>query len=344
MMFDFVPGLRLSRGFYEQVAGPALAGVPHAAALLGEGSEVLSFDTAASAGPRCGVRLLVLTAPGQAGPVRALLRRTLPPRHAGRPVTFGADGVEVSETRTWLEARLGFDPLEPAGVLDWLATPWQRLAGTCGGEVFHDDAGLLERARQTLRRYPPDVERYVLAAQWRRLAAGYGHAARCAEVGDELGAATLTAGLARDLMRLALLTRRRWPPYDRWLSGAFARLPGSAETADALAAALAAADPSLRQAHLQRAWRRVTALRERSPAAPPPSTTAAAGTGTATTAGRSSPQREAEGLAETLTAAITDPRVRALPPGGSVDQLTGSAEVLTDPARCRALTRAALGL
>ncbi|GAB2453977.1 DUF4037 domain-containing protein [Streptosporangium sandarakinum] len=341
MMFDFVPGLPLSRGFYEQVAGPALAGVPHAAALLGEGSEVLSFDTPASAGPRHGVRLVVLTGPGQSEAVRATLGHALPPSYGGRPVTLGTGGVEVAETGAWLVARLGFDPLRPIGPLDWLAVPWQRLAGTCGGEVFRDDAGLLGRARQALRRYPPDVERYVLAAQWRRLAAGYGHAARCSEVGDELGAAALTAGLARDLMRLALLTRRRWPPYDRWLGSAFARLPGAAETADALAAALATGDRSLRRDHLRRAWRQVAALRERSPAAPPGTATA---TGTATTAGRRSPAEEAEGLAETFTAAITDPRVRALPPGGSIDQLTGSAEVLTDPARCRALTRAALGL
>ncbi|MET9068990.1 hypothetical protein [Streptosporangium sandarakinum] len=85
----------------------------------------------------------------------------------------------------------------------------------------------------------------------------------------------------------------------------------------------------------------MAALRERSPAAPPGTATAA---GATTEGGRRSPAEEAEGLAETFTTAITDPRVRALPLGGSIDQLTASDEVLTDPARCRALTRAALGL
>ncbi|HWD74857.1 MAG TPA: DUF4037 domain-containing protein, partial [Solirubrobacteraceae bacterium] len=46
---------------------------------------------------------------------------------------------------------------------------------------------------------------------------------RCAEAGDELGSAVVTARLARDLMRLCLLMRRRYPPYSKWLGTAFAR-------------------------------------------------------------------------------------------------------------------------
>jgi hypothetical protein len=42
---DFVAGLDLSRGFYSDVVAPLMAGRRHSAARLGEGSEVLGFDT-----------------------------------------------------------------------------------------------------------------------------------------------------------------------------------------------------------------------------------------------------------------------------------------------------------
>lgn len=46
-MPEFVPGLELSRSFYEEVVRPllddAFPGLVHSAALLGPGSEVLGF-------------------------------------------------------------------------------------------------------------------------------------------------------------------------------------------------------------------------------------------------------------------------------------------------------------
>ena len=42
-MTSFIPGIELSRNFYEEVIRE-LVEPPHAAALIGEGSEVLGFD------------------------------------------------------------------------------------------------------------------------------------------------------------------------------------------------------------------------------------------------------------------------------------------------------------
>ena len=58
---EFLPGLELSRQFYEEVVRPLLdqrfPGLPHAAGRLGSGSEVLAFDTEMSTdhdwGPCC---------------------------------------------------------------------------------------------------------------------------------------------------------------------------------------------------------------------------------------------------------------------------------------------------
>jgi hypothetical protein len=48
-MAPFTPGLELARRFYEDWAAPRLEGIAHAAALIGDGSEVLGFDTPMSA-------------------------------------------------------------------------------------------------------------------------------------------------------------------------------------------------------------------------------------------------------------------------------------------------------
>ncbi|HEX3647468.1 MAG TPA: hypothetical protein VHV49_03515, partial [Pseudonocardiaceae bacterium] len=78
---DFLPGLALSRSFYEGAVRPLLAehlpDLPHAACLLGFGSEVLGYDTARSADHNWGLRLQVFTADRQ-DTVAALLADRLP--------------------------------------------------------------------------------------------------------------------------------------------------------------------------------------------------------------------------------------------------------------------------
>ncbi|MFC7641341.1 DUF4037 domain-containing protein [Streptosporangium lutulentum] len=243
---------------------PLLTGVPHSAALIGAGSEVLAFDTERSTDHDWGPRVVLFTAPHLTGQVRQAVIDGLPEVFCGYRTVVGATGgVQVSDAATWFTDRLGFDPLRGVSTLDWLSTPWQRLAEVTSGEVFHDGLNVLEPARSALRWYPPDLERYVLAAQWRRLAQMEAFPGRCGEVGDDLGSALLTAGLARDLMRLVLLMRRRYPPYAKWLGSGFARLSGTAELGEELSAAVADDDWRARQEHLGRAYRRVAALHNR---------------------------------------------------------------------------------
>jgi Domain of unknown function (DUF4037) len=63
---------------------------------------------------------------------------------------------------------------------------------------------------------------------------------RCAENRDDLGSREVTARLARDLMRLAMLIERRYPPYSKWLGIAFTRLRCAPVLQPLLADALAA--------------------------------------------------------------------------------------------------------
>ncbi|MEV6690560.1 DUF4037 domain-containing protein [Micromonospora sp. NPDC051196] len=123
--------------------------------------------------------------------------------------------VEVFDLDVWLATRLGADPRGGMRVRDWLAVPTQRLLEVTSGAVFHDGLGQLEPIRTALAWYPDDVWRYLLASQWRRIAQEESFPGRCTEVGDDLGSRLVTARLVRDLMRLAMLVERRYPPYAR---------------------------------------------------------------------------------------------------------------------------------
>ncbi len=99
---------------------------------------------------------------------------------------------------------------------------------------------MLAAVRALLAWYPPDVERYVLAAGWQRLCQSLPMVGRTAEAGDELGSRLLSAGLAADLLWLAFTLSRRWAPYAKWRGTAFRSLPVAARLGPLLDAAAAA--------------------------------------------------------------------------------------------------------
>jgi Domain of unknown function (DUF4037) len=126
-------------------------------------------------------------------------------------------GAEILEVADWCEAVLGVDPRSGIGWFDWLVTSSHRLAEVTGGEVIHDGLGDLGRIRRALAYYPRDIWLFVLASQWQRIAHEEAFVGRCGQIGDDLGATVVAARLIRDLMRLCLLTERRYPPYSKWL-------------------------------------------------------------------------------------------------------------------------------
>ncbi|PGH45089.1 hypothetical protein COO58_12140 [Micromonospora sp. WMMA1996] len=354
---SFVPGLTLARRFHDEVVAPLLArrlpGLRYSAGLLDGGSELLGLDTARSTdhdwGPR--TQVFVAAAPDAAS-VRAVLDAELPARFLGWPTRFAggptvrlgtvrADGdrhgVSVDELGAWLRDRLGVDPRIGLTAADWLATPTQRLAELTGGAVFHDGLdGALTAVRARLAWYPDDVWRHVLAACWQRVAQAEHLAGRCAEVGDDLGSRVVAAGLARDLMRLGLLTHRRWPPYAKWLGTVFAALPAATPVVDALTTALGPGDWPARQSGLVRALETVAGWTNGTGLTAPVEPTA-----------RPFHDRpflvlDAGRFTEALRAAITDPHLRDRPPLGAVDQYLDNVDVLTRPGRARRVAAAVL--
>ena len=353
MAAPFIPGLELARHLHAEVVAPLLQeitpGLRYSAALLGPGSEVLGFDTERSTdhdwGPRLQVFLPAGTASRDKNQISRALAGRLPAGFRGYPVRFPLTGEPPSAARHhitvavlggWVRRLLGFDPQRGISLLDWLATPAQRLAEFTGGAVFHDGLGQLGPLRDRLAWYPDDLWRYLLACQWRRIAQEEAFAGRCAEVGDGLGSAVIVARLGRDLMRLCLLMDRRYPPYSKWLGTAFARSPAGPEVGPPLTAALAAPRWRAREQHLAQALEAAAARHNRLGLTEPVPATV-----------RRFYRRPYQVLggdrfAEALRDGIASPRIRELPLAGAVDQFIDSTDALADAAALRAATAALL--
>jgi predicted N-acetyltransferase YhbS len=332
----FVPGLELAREFYADVVRPLLDDqfprLRYAAALIGRGSEVAGFDSQRSTDHDWGPRLqLFLTGgdSGQADAINEMLASSLPVSFRGYrvafPVTREPGGiarhrVEVTGLGSWMTGHLGFGPRHEVGLLDWLATPTQKLAEFTGGEVFHDGPGELTGARQALAWYPRDVWLYLLACQWQRIGQEEAFPGRCDEAGDSLGSVVVTARLARDLMRLCLLMHRRYPPYSKWLGTAVARLPGTAGFTASLTTAITAKDWDAREPHLCQAYEAMAALHNQLGLTPPLDTRV-----------RGCYDRPYQVIgAGRFAAALREASIehRAMPPAGAADQYIDSTDAI----------------
>ena len=356
---SFLPGLELSRLFYLDVVRPLLdAGFPglqYSAALVGPGSEVLGYDSPRSADHDWGPRLLVFLAGDAATElapsVLRVLAARLPAEFRGYRTAFPASGapseparhrVTVTGLSDWLRGQLGFDPAGRIEWPDWLSAPTQVLAEITGGAVFHDGlagpgrAGLAD-ARTALAWYPHDVWLYVLACQWNRIAQEEAFPGRCAEAGDELGSAVVTARLVREVMRLVLLMERRYPPYSKWLGTAFAGTTAGPQLRPVLMAALAATSWPDRQRYLSAAYEATARLHNKiavTPAVDP----------AVRPTYYDRPYRVIEGgrFVRALLGQIRDERIRGLPLTGSADQIIDSTDGLGQPDLLRATIMATI--
>jgi Domain of unknown function (DUF4037) len=346
-----VSGGELARRFHADVVAPLLArampGLGYAAGRLGSGSDVLGFDDAMSRDHDWGCRLTLLVdeADRDAVPrIAALLERELPGSYLGHPVRFPVTwdssrthNVDVATVGGFATGRLGVDPAGGLPVLDWLVLTGQSVLEVIAGPVFTDRTAQLAPVRAALRWYPPDVERYVLAAGWQRLSQEMPMVGRSAERGDELGSRLLSARLADDLMWLAFAVSRRWPPYAKWRGTAFQSLDVAPDLSGPLAAAAAAPDWRDRESGLAEACEvLLNAQRARGLRAP----------ASAVIRFWDRPYRTVDdAVSQALLADITDPQVTGLPALiGSIEQWVSSVDFLSSPARRAALRTAYVAL
>lgn len=202
-MTDFIPGIELARAFYADAVSE-LVDVPHTACLIGEGSEVLGYDSPRSTDHEWGPRVQLFVAAEQVDGVRAAIAGGLPTEYRGYPTAWFslaeqrvAHHVEINTLREWLLSHFRVDFIAGLDFATWLALPQQHLLQLTRGEVFRDDSGELSELRASLMWYPTDVWRWLLAAQWHFVAGIEPLLGRTLESGDIRGGRLLVHRPAR---------------------------------------------------------------------------------------------------------------------------------------------------
>jgi hypothetical protein len=328
-------GLELAAGFYAEVIRH-LVRVPHAAALLGEGSEVLGYHDARSEDHVWGPRLIIFVDHDEVGLVRRAVDAGLPETYHGHQVRFYAwqnrtvrHHVEVVTVADWLREQLGAlpDKLQPA---HWLGLPQQRLLQVTAGAVFHDDAGQLSEARRALAWYPHDVWLWLMASQWRIIADQEPLPGRTSEAGDQRGTRLALTSLARSAMQLCFFQERHYWPYTKWFSMAFSELDAAQELGTDLDRLLGSNNPAQGIAALVTVLEHLASRQNNLQIAPPLDPTCRPFKVGINQALRPYLVLNAARFAQACAEQIGDSRLRRLPTVGGIDQLTHAGDLLVN--------------
>jgi hypothetical protein len=247
----FIPGMKLAEGFYKEAVKPVLdadfPALKYSAALIGHGSEVLGFDTEMSTDHHWGPRVMLFLIPEDfikhKDNIHMVLSHKLPHIYLGYSTNFSEPDpndngvqllshqdsgpvnhrVEAFTISGFFRGYLGIDIEKEMDTIDWLTLPQQKLRSIVCGKVFHDGLGL-EKVKQRFTWYPHDAWLFILAGLWQRIGQEEHLTGRAGETGDEIGASIIAARIVRDIMRLALLMGKQYPPYAKWLGNAFYQL------------------------------------------------------------------------------------------------------------------------
>src|SRR4026208_1387966 len=114
-MPSFIPGLKLSRLFFEQAVRPILERVApdlnYAAGLIGSGSEVLGFDDDMSSDHHWGPRVMLFLNnsdyPNYRDAIDRPLREHLPPTFLGYPTNFSEPDPNDNKVQRLVEVEDG---------------------------------------------------------------------------------------------------------------------------------------------------------------------------------------------------------------------------------------------
>jgi len=237
--------------------------------------------------------------------------------------------VEMFAINGFFEQYMGLDIGEPLRATDWLSLPWQKLRSITAGRVFRDDLGLA-RIRDRLSWYPQDVWIYALASCWSRIGEEEHLMGRAGLVGDEIGSAIIASRLVRDIMRLAFLMERVYPPYPKWFGRAFAELDCAATLRSVLGDVLNASSWEGREAGLALAYKRLAEMHNSLGITPCLSCESS------DFWGRPFAVIHGNRFAEALRNAILDQTVKSIAEGGligNIDLVSDSTDLLEDSTR-----------
>jgi len=232
-------GLRLAREFYLTYGEPMLRESfgdmldRIAVGLVGPGSECYGFDDTLSRDHDWGPGFcLWLNRKDYAihGAALDAAYRSLPATFAGfgpRRTSPGEEGrTGVMSIEGFYARYTGLDH-PPAELREWLAIPDQNLGGCTNGAVFHDPAAEFSSWRNALLAfYPEDIRRKKIASRCMTLAqTGQYNLPRCLGRDEPFTVRYAEVQFCHDLMSLAFLLNRRYPPFYKWLHRATGQLP-----------------------------------------------------------------------------------------------------------------------
>lgn len=349
-MPNFIPGLELSRRFYAALVRPLLdkhfPGLPHAAALIGYGSEVLGFDTEMSTDHAWCPRMQLFLRDENdalAEPIKSMLGDKLPREFLGYPLDtvpvegepwvfwmrMDGDGpvahkVNPIPLSRFIGETLGWDMARPLTLADWLTISSQLLGTITAGAVHFDNIGALTELRKQLAWYPHDIWLYLLASGWQRIGQEQHLMPRAGFVGDELGSALIGSRLVRDVMLLCFLMERRYAPYPKWFGSAFQRLACAPTFAPLLLRAQHAETWQMREAALVEAYEKLAAMHNTLGLTDPlPATVGPFH-------GRPFRVIDAEAFSSALLQRVSDPQVQRIAASGligSIDQFSDNTDL-----------------
>lgn len=350
-MSEFIPGLSLCRIFFEEAVQPIVDStfpeLKYSAALIGNGSEVLGFDTQMSTDHDWGPRVMLFLGESDherfAVAIQHELTRRLPVSFHGYSTSFGEPDptdngtrllaqaepgavqhrIDVLTIRGYAQDYLGFDISNALKPADWLSVPEQKLRAFTAGAVYRDEVGL-QAQRDRFAYYPRDIWLYQLAGTWRRIGQEEHLMGRAGQAGDELGSALIASRLVRDVMRLCFLYERTYAPYAKWFGTAFAKLQSARALQPVLIRALAAADWRDRDHELVAAYELIAELHRGAHVTEPLPASAKQ------FFGRPFHVIAQHGFADAITALIADPTLKRRPIGG-IDLISDNTDLLCDP-------------
>jgi hypothetical protein len=235
---NFIPGIELSRRFYFEVVRPLLdqhfPALAHAAAHIGSGSDVLSFDTEMSRDHDWGPTVTLLLKEDDApliDNIREVMDTQLSTLFYDYPVIIpthieGAFANRITVATLWdyVWQQWRYDLNTPFEKTDWLMISSQKFREMTGGAVHFDNIGDLTALRQKWAWYPRDVWLYLMACGWQRIGQEEHLMPRAGYVGEEIGSSLIGSRLVRDIMNLCFLMERQYAPYPKWFGTAFKQL------------------------------------------------------------------------------------------------------------------------
>ncbi len=352
-------GLDLSESYYLEAVKPLLQchfpAMQISAALLGDGSEVLGFDTEMSQDHDWGPRVMLFLSESDHAKVGkhidSMLQKNLPKSFRGFSTQFATPNqvvelrsnsesqsaqqlegspechsVEVLTAQKFISQHIGFDLSKEIEPSDWLTFPEQKLATIVAGRIFEDYIGL-QAIRDRFAYYPNDVWLYLLACQWTRIEQEEHLMGRAGYAGDELGSAVIAARLVRDLMRLCFLMEKQYAPYPKWFGTAFASLKSAKTLAPLFHQILASTTWENRQKSLSQAYEYAAEAHNQL------KITEDLPTSVRQFHGRPFSVISMGDFSKAIFSQISDPAVRKISkkrPIGSIDQFSDSTDLISD--------------